>query len=429
LVAVTRDSWQDQPALFRVMDQLGNLQNVLPTRLTQLAHKENTQLAVRDRALRVLARRDNGDGIPVLLEAMEDDRARIAIYALRTAILAMSPQNAIALLQTIPSEKVTVAKEIIRLIGEFTTEVAYQELLAWNEKELHPDVRVALLRAFWTHLERDETWLIFQQAAISSDSAISTMVTRIPSNSLSTPTQAKLLTLLATLLQHPDPLVRIDVLRRCVSLPVADPLRQLQQPLLQRLSSVFPDESLTAAQAFFATYSGADVEVVATMVQNILPDRRSLQTTINALQSQVQRRRSQLLPTVRAVLAVLATDPLVSFLRWTLAIASLPPAELIDFAKSSTQTLLPEPLWYAVTGIRQLTNYYTVNDLFTLEIALLAQEDPGLRRLALAAFNTQVQIDGWNQSRRLRLVQYQKDPVTFVAAAAQFIFPPLEIAN
>ncbi len=429
LVAVTRDEEQNQPALFGVMDRLGALQNVAPTRLIQLAQLENSQLAVRDRALRVLARRDNGDGIPVLLAAMEDDRARIAIYALRTSILAMSPQKAIALLQTIPDTKVTVAKEVIRLIGEFTTESAYQELLAWHKKELHRDVRVALLRAFWTHLERDETWTIFQQAAVSTDSAISTMVTRIPSNSLSIPAQAKLLAILATLLQHPDPLVRIDVLRRCVSLPIADPLRQLQQPLIQRLTSSFPDESLTAAQAFFATYRGDDGEVVVTTIQKILPDRRSLKTTIDALQRELKWRRSQLLPIIRMVLAVLATDPLVSSLRWKLAIAAMPPAEFTEFAKSSIQTLLPETLWYVVLAITKLTSHYELNDLITLETALLDREDARLRQVALAALKAQIQIDGWNKSRRLRLVQYQNDPVAFVAAAAQFIFPPLEIAD
>lgn len=427
LVAVTRDDLQNQPALFQVMEQLGALQNVAPTRLTQLAHKDNTQLAIRDRALRVLARRDNGDGIPVLLAAMEDDRARIAIYALRTAILAMSPNNAISLLQSIPSEKVTVAKEVIRLMGEFTTENAYQQLLAWNKNELHRDVRVALLRAFWTHLGRDETWTIFQQAAVSPDSAISTMVSRIPSNSLSTPAQAKLLVILATLLQHPDPLVRIDVLRRCVSLPVTDSQRQLQQPLIQRLTSTFPDESFTAAQAFFCTYSGADGEVVAATVQKILPDRRSLQTTINALQSQAQWRRNLLLPTIRLVLAVVATDGLVSSLRWKLAITALPVTELIDFAITTIQTLLPEDLWIAVEAISTLTSRYELNDLIALETALLTQEDARLRRLALAALNAQVEIDGWNKSRRLRLAQYQNDPAAFIASTAQFIFPTPEM--
>ncbi len=427
LIAVTRDSWQNQPALFQVMEQLGQLQTVAPTRLTQLAHPENTQLAIRDRALQVLAKRDNGDGIPVLLAALEDDRARIAIYALRSAVLAMSPNNAISLLQAIPGEKVTVAKEVIRLMGEFTTESAYQQLLAWNNRELHRDVRVALLRAFWTHLERNETWVIFQQAAVSTDSAISMMVTRIPSNSLSTTAQAKLLAILATLLQHPNPLVRIDALRRCVSLPVADPMGQLQQPLLQRLTSSLPDESVTAAQAFFFTYSGESAEVVAAVVQKILPDRRSLQTTIDALQRESQWRRSQLLPTIRLVLAVLATDSLVSSLRWKLAIAALPMPELIDFATSSIQTLLPEDLWIAVEAISTLTNRYELNDLIALETTLRIQEDARLRRLALAALNAQVEIDGWNPSRRLHLAQYQNDPAAFIASTAQFIFPTPEM--
>lgn len=408
------------------MEQLGQLQ-IAPTRLTQLADRENTQLAIRDRALRVLARRDNGDGIPVLLAAMEDDRARIAIYALRSAVLAMSPNNAISLLQAIPNKKVTVAKEVIRLMGEFTTESAYQQLLAWNNRDLHRDVRVALLRAFWTHLERDETWVIFQQAAVSTDSAISMMVTRIPSNSLSIPAQAKLLAMLATLLQHPDPLVRIDALRRCVSLPVADPMRQLQQPLLQRLTSSLPDESLTAAQAFFFTYSGESAEVVAATVQKILPDRRSLRTTIDALQGEAQWRRSQLLPTIRLVLAVLATDSLVSSLQWKLAIAALPMPELTDFATSSIQTLLAEDLWIAVEAISTLTNRYELNDLIALETTLRIQEDARLRRLALAALNAQVEIDGWNPSRRLRLAQYQNDPAAFIASTAQFIFPTPEM--
>ena len=408
------------------MEQLGQLQ-IAPTRLTQLADRENTQLAIRDRALRVLARRDNGDGIPVLLAAMEDDRARIAIYALRSAVLAMSPNNAISLLQAIPNKKVTVAKEVIRLMGEFTTESAYQQLLAWNNRDLHRDVRVALLRAFWTHLERDETWVIFQQAAVSTDSAISMMVTRIPSNSLSIPAQAKLLAMLATLLQHPDPLVRIDALRRCVSLPVADPMRQLQQPLLQRLTSSLPDESLTAAQAFFFTYSGESAEVVAATVQKILPDRRSLQTIIDALQSQAQWRLTQLLPTIRLVLAVLATDSLVSSLQWKLAIAALPMPELTDFATSSIQTLLAEDLWIAVEAISTLTNRYELNDLIALETTLRIQEDARLRRLALAALNAQVEIDGWNPSRRLRLAQYQNDPAAFIASTAQFIFPTPEM--
>ena len=152
-----------------------------------------------------------------------------------------------------------------------------------------------------------------------------------------------------------------------------------------------------------------------------------LQTTIDALQRESQWRRSQLLPTIRLVLAVLATDSLVSSLRWKLAIAALPMPELTDFATSSIQTLLPEDLWIAVEAISTLTNCYELNDLIALETTLRIQEDARLRRLALAALNAQVEIDGWNKSRRLRLAQYQNDPAAFIASTAQFIFPTPEM--
>lgn len=127
------------------------------------------------------------------------------------------------------------------------------------------------------------------------------------------------------------------------------------------------------------------------------------------------------------MLAVLATDSLVSSLGWKLAIAALPMPELTDFAIATIQTLLAEDLWLAVEAISTLTSHYELNDLIALETALLIQEDARLRRLALAALNAQVEIDGWNASRRLRLAQYQNDPAAFIASTAQFIFPTPEI--
>ena len=57
------------------------------TRLIELASISITpHEAVRDRALRALAKLDDGQGIPVLLSALEDARARIAIYALRKSL-------------------------------------------------------------------------------------------------------------------------------------------------------------------------------------------------------------------------------------------------------------------------------------------------------------------------------------------------------
>lgn len=423
LIAITQN-WQYHTALCQAMRQLGALQTIAPNRLIQLADLNNTDLTVRDTALRVLAQRDNGDGIPVLLEAMDDDRARIAIYALRTAIFAMSPSQALTMLRKIPLEKVTVAKEVVRLIGELTTEAAYQELLLWNQRELHRDVRVALLRSLGLHLEQTETWEILQQAATSSDSALAIMVSHIPCNRISPSAQEKLLTLLATLMQHPNPLVRLEVLRRCLSLPFADSARQLQQPLLRRaLHSPLPDESVAAAQAFFATYSGREPHIVAGAVEQILPNRQILQTFIHTLQNQAEWQGSQLLPVVESVLEMLAVDPLVSWLRLQLAIATLPTQELIDFLKQTIPTLIPETLWLVAQSMKQRTHRHDLQDLIAIETALSEQSDYRLRHLGLAALEAQVQISGWTDLQRSRLTHYQADPNPTISTVAQFIFP------
>ena len=51
-----------------------------------------------------------------------------------------------------------MAKEVVRLLGELRSDAAYAALLALDAPTLHRDIRIALLRALWDHLEREETW-------------------------------------------------------------------------------------------------------------------------------------------------------------------------------------------------------------------------------------------------------------------------------
>ena len=61
----------------------------------RIADMDKSRTAVRDAALRALARLDAAQGVPTLLEALNDDRGRIAIYALRGALLQMPPAAAL----------------------------------------------------------------------------------------------------------------------------------------------------------------------------------------------------------------------------------------------------------------------------------------------------------------------------------------------
>lgn len=122
LDGLTRDGKRDTPAVWSAIEQLSLLPAIEPTRLIQLASIKNPQEAVIDRALRALSQLDGGQGVPVLLEALDDARARIAIYALRSCLMEMLVDNAVSILKNASWEKITVAKEIVRLLGADVTQ-------------------------------------------------------------------------------------------------------------------------------------------------------------------------------------------------------------------------------------------------------------------------------------------------------------------
>ncbi|MGL5805613.1 MAG: hypothetical protein ACRC11_09250, partial [Xenococcaceae cyanobacterium] len=107
LQEVIQNKMRDFPVK-KAIEQLSALPAVYPQLLIQLASHTNTDLAVRDLALRALSQLDGEEGIPTLLESFEDNRDRIAIYALRPRLLQMSDDSALEILRRVPLEKVTV---------------------------------------------------------------------------------------------------------------------------------------------------------------------------------------------------------------------------------------------------------------------------------------------------------------------------------
>ena len=368
-----------------------------------------------------------GQGVPVLLEALDDARARIAIYALRTCLMEMPVDNAVSILQNASWEKITVGKEIIRLLGDLPSDTAYQELLAWNERDLHRDVRIALLRALWEHLEKDDTWKILEQAALLPDEAIATMVGRTPGDKLSDKAQTRLISLLVTLLKRPEPTLRLNILQRCHRLPVKDSEKVLLPQLLTAMNSVYTDEVAAAANAVFATYR--DTELIAQTIKKIIPKRYVLRCVIRSLQYSSSRHRREFLPIVKAILSVLAIDPLTISIQIELAVKFLPWNELTQFFIdiNNRGELHADALFIATHSLNYIGAYRQkdIEEIINLEITLAASKDEKLRRLALSALIAQTNDRlGWNQARLDRLLVYRQDKSTLVAAAAQFTFPP-----
>lgn len=440
---VTQDAERDSPALLRVIAQLAALldQPDATRRLISLADVRNPKLVTRDAALRALGRLDAGQGLSSLLDALNDDRGRIAIYALRRAFLEQPPHAALQQLRIVPREKVTVAKEVARLIGDLPINAARSELLEWVQQPLHRDVRVAVLRALWGHLQDAAVWDVLDQAALDTDPSIAASVSQIPSEGLSTEQQRRLAHLLATLLKHPDAGARRKTLERCNALLISDVDRVLSAPLMTALKSSIPDEVELAAHALFATYAGQDAIAVAPVVRELLPNRRSLNALLLAFESRIgrdARSAEQLMPTFEVISQVLSKDPLCVTWRLRLAAVSLSGDELAERLIASNESLHSDALAAVLMTFEGDASDSTIANLLgsrrlvdrtalqQLERRLAGHPDERLRRIALAALIAQSQaFAGWTQELRERLKAYAEDSSPLVASAAAFTFPPL----
>ena len=410
---LAKDAERDTPTLRAALEQLTGLPDGGGT-LQEIARVDFPRPAIRDLAVRALARRDTGDGLTTLLDALTDERARIAIYALRRALREARPRDAAQLLRDVPTTKVTVAKEVVRLLGELPPAVAYAELqrMAKTQEKLHRDVRVALLRAFWDHLEEPTTWPILDAAAADEDPAVAAGVIRIPAERLTPTSENHLVNLIRALLQHPAPRVRLQTQQRLATLPVNDPQAVLQNPLRETLKSPAEDERLASAQALFAVYGKQNLTPLARTLRTLLPNRQALSDLLGQLHPSARG-----LPVTRAVLEELRADPLTGPLQIRLGVQALPLAELPDWLET-----LPLHAETVQAGVDAL---HTANreGMDELSRDLHSRSRPELRRLGLAALKGAAS-QGWTEERRARLESFRTDPDPSVAGAAQFTFPP-----
>jgi hypothetical protein len=432
---VARDSDRDIPAILRVLVQLANMPNASAQTIERLADLKNPRLAIRDAALRALGRLDEQRGLEPLLSALEDDRARVAIYALRRLLLKMMPVKAFEFLQNIKVERVTVAKEVLRLIGELRGETAFVFLLEMSKQTLHRDVRVALLRALWDYPEKPETWEIFQAAASDPDPAMSDGVIKIPIDRLSNLQQQKLIAVLVQLIQHPDPDVRSQTMQRCEFLPVNDQQKHLVQPLLNAMNSDIPNQITIATRAFFSTYTGTDTEIIRQTFGQLLSNRQALHQAVQAfLDLSDHNKQKQFQDCARAILTALKPDVLTLHLQTKIALLCLSHNEIADFMISleTRQQLHSDVYHVAINILNEGQNVQVTRSLAILEQRWREHPNEILRRLSLevlllSASNQYRNNAQWTPEKLALLELYRADRSSLVASAAQFTFPVLEV--
>jgi hypothetical protein len=376
---------------------------------------------VRETAIRALPWLDAGQGVPTLLACLDDDRARWAIYALKKAFAEMERPRVLAYLRGAPTTKVTVAKEVMRLLGELGGREAYDMLLAMVQKtDVHRDVRIALLRALWDHLEREETWPIFERAVAHPDWVVASKLADIPLGRLSVASQERVIDLLVQILRRPEPEARLDLLRRSAYLPVTDAKRTFFRALVNRLGATRPDEAVAAAQAVVVRMAKNEVEMVMQRLRELAP-RRELFLALLTPFTPHSYSQPQVRELSESIVTLLARDPLatVHYVRfasrifgWQKLFAVLEDLGARDFLHSDAMMAAYEAISHCVHPA-------------LIEQKLAGHKNPRLRRLGVEALKHAASPKhGWTKERREKLEAYRKDVAPLVAAAAVYLFPP-----
>ncbi|WP_110514315.1 HEAT repeat domain-containing protein [Herpetosiphon llansteffanensis] len=423
LIEQTHNPDLPHPTLIDYVQRLARLSEVEPTRLIELAQLNAPIEVVRDKALEALSRRENGDGVPTLIEALDDGRARVAIYTLRRVLLRMSTHQALAILRNVPSAKVTVVKETVRLIGDLKNHVAYQELLRWNGLELHNDVRIALVHALSNYLDQPETWQILETIRQHDDSNVVHSLTDISVRSHPPAIQQRYLKLVAGLLEHPDRTVRGDALLALSLIP--DPDRLLVQPIIAIIASDSHDLLENCIISLVQIYGISDIEVVASIVRRFLTKRFFLYRFVEHLTPLLEIQPS-FFPLGRAIVAELASDRLTIQLQIQLAARCYTEQAWFDLVQQLRQKqLLHVDNFRAVLDeLHYVQNTIWLRQPDQLESFFYPSNDPYLRRIGLAAFVFKTNRLGWKPADYQRLAEYKADPDEMVAAAALFVFGP-----
>ena len=402
--------------------RLPALPAVGPDLLVALARDKRP--AVREAAVRALGRLDARQGVPELLDALGDARARFAVYALRSALSDLAPARVLEVMRSVPLGKVTVAKEAVRLAGELGGAAALGWFADLDRRDLHRDVRGALLRALWDHLERSEAWAILDPSAASPDVGVVIGLARIQVGRASAAARERVADLLRRLLDHPEPTVRLAVLNRLATQPVPDARRVVLTATLAKLSSAVPDERNAALGAALAGAADADAPAFATAFAAIVPKRRELVAAAGEFAARTRHLGPRLVAVRSAVLAAVEADPALAGVQIALASARYAAEPFAAWVLKFVGTAR----WHAGTQTAALAalseSGQSAEESEGAEAVLASSPDPAARWLALRMLVRAASEQGWSGPRCERLRLYRRDANPAVADEAALSFPP-----
>ncbi|WP_434387809.1 hypothetical protein [Melittangium boletus] len=342
LLLIAGDTQRSDWERMRVVRILPGIPEVDTTTLAPFLTSPSVPLV--EAALGALAALDRPEpALPLLMEHLDGDRARVAMYAVPRVARRVPPRVLNAALEAVLSRerlKVTVAKEALRLLGAFRTAHGLALLRRqWARPGLHRDVRIAMGHAARQWLDTPEAWELLEELARAPDPDMARSLLDASPMTLTPELRRRYLALLLQVSRHPD----LDTRRRAfTALPAwaeneeEAVAREAAARVLDIAHGAEWTEALGAlvgvmgeARAFeqvktcVARLVSAEPSANATPERDV-PERQRLLRLCGALEQRPRSERLELRPHLDAVAQELAREPTLWEQGVALRLAGLP---------------------------------------------------------------------------------------------------------
>ncbi len=427
LASVALEPDRDSPAVAGVIRQLAGIPEADPGVLERLARSDDG--FTRRAAIAALARLDADGGRPELARCLQDERAGLAIHASLRLLRRLPPMSALEFLRAVPLERVTVIKEVLRLSGELRTDEALAVVLEAEAGQRHPDVRIAVLRALWSFLDRPAAWEVLERVAREDPPEVAFHLARIPIGDLGEEGLARFDELLTGLLGRGGPADRAPVLVGLRDRPAFAVTTSMAGRLVSLADEGVDAERLPALQALVKFAAPGDAAALALLdfAERRTGSPERLDSLARAVCWAAPLRLRHLGGVVRPVVERLGASPERVHLAARLALFTQPAADvaMLFHAWADVGRLGSHVILALHDAAREWVLARPPAELQAIEAALFASPHAALRQVALSLLLAQVARAGnFDAARRARLLAFRDDPSMEVAARAAFVILP-----
>jgi hypothetical protein len=373
--------------------------------------------------------------VPVLLEHLSGDRARVAVFALSRCARHIAPSRLGPSLRAALAEapKVTVRKEAARLLSQMRVPDAVDDLVAaWRRDGQHRDVLVAVAVGLRAWLDDPRSWTALEAAAAGERHAAESLLDAVP-HQMSESDRPRYAALVRRLTGHPEP----EVVRKAFdALAAWTPWApESAAEIAAGITDLAPGSTWRYAAACAATpivwtgFPDLLADVASTLIRlgatdpdaeplRDRPARQRLADLVDSVCRSAQAARRHREP-LDGLLAVLRTHPTYVTVAARLVASRLGPGPHFG----SDLTALADILADAPTQASCVDGYLSVDRWEPDEAApgvdaLAARGDTTGGLLALAMLEEAGPRTGWSDAWRERLRQLRRHPSAETRLAA-----------